>query len=159
MSTQVYTVPGQTEGRRKTFLEWKSVDLSSKLFLTCGGNIYCYKSVHHPIFTCGNREHPGNFQNKIVSSLFKWVFRYILFLVKRKGRVRPFVKGARRGTILWDYPQEKLVVIRDKKISAFEKFEIILPFLCFPLDSLTNKYCRTWSSMINLWIDSRTCQK
>ena len=24
---------------------------------------------------------------------------------------------------------------------------------------LTNKYCRAWSSMINLWIDSRTCQK
>ena len=25
MSAQVYSVPGQTEGRRKVFLEWKSI--------------------------------------------------------------------------------------------------------------------------------------
>ena len=30
---------------------------------------------------------------------------------------------------------------------------------CFLLDLLTSKHCRTYSSMINLWIDSRTCQK
>ena len=52
-----------------------------------------------------------------------------------------------------------LHIIRDKKVSSFAKFEIILPFLCFLLDPLTNKHCRTWSSMINLWRDSRTCQK
>ena len=28
MNAQVYSVPGQTEGRRKSFLEWKSIDLS-----------------------------------------------------------------------------------------------------------------------------------
>ena len=28
MSTQVYSVLDQTEGRRKAFLEWKSIDLS-----------------------------------------------------------------------------------------------------------------------------------
>ena len=39
------------------------------------------------------------------------------------------------------------------------KFETILPLLCFLLDPLTNRHCRTWSSMINLWRDSRTCQK
>ena len=49
MSTQVYSVPGQTEGRRKAFLGWTSIDLSSKLSLTCGGNVKYYKSVHHPI--------------------------------------------------------------------------------------------------------------
>ena len=47
MSAQVYSAPCQTEGRRKTFLEWTSTDLSS----TCGGNVNCYKSVHHPIPT------------------------------------------------------------------------------------------------------------
>ena len=39
MSAQVYSIPGQTEGRRKAFLERTSLDLSSKLYLTCGGNI------------------------------------------------------------------------------------------------------------------------
>ena len=32
MSVEVYSIPGQTgEGRRKAFLEWKSMDLSYKL--------------------------------------------------------------------------------------------------------------------------------
>ena len=70
MSAQVYYVPGQTEWRRKAFLKLKSIDLSTKLSLTCGGNVNYYKSVHHPIPTCGNRERPGNFQNKSVSSPF-----------------------------------------------------------------------------------------
>ena len=108
---------------------------------------------------CGNRKHPGNFQNKLVSSPFNWVSRYILFLAKLKRRRRAFFEGARRGITLWDYPQEHLVVIRDEKVSPFVKFEIILPLLCFLLDPLTNKHCRIWSSMINLWIDSRTYQK
>ena len=71
MSAQVYSVPGQTEGRSKAFLEWKSIDLSHELSLTCGGNVNYYKSVHHqPIPTRENREHPGNFQNESVSSPF-----------------------------------------------------------------------------------------
>ena len=39
MIAQVYSVPRQTEGRKKAFPEWSSVDLSSKLSLTCGGNV------------------------------------------------------------------------------------------------------------------------
>ena len=70
MSAQLYSVPGQTEKRRKAFLEWKSIDLCSKLPFTCGGNVVYYKSVHHPIPIRENREHPGNFQNKSVSSPF-----------------------------------------------------------------------------------------
>ena len=35
----IYSVPGQTEGRRKAFLEWTSIDLYSKLSPTCGGNL------------------------------------------------------------------------------------------------------------------------
>ena len=148
MSAWVYSVPGQTEGRRKAFLEWKSMDLSFELSLTCGDNGEFYKSVYHPIPTCENKEHP---ENKSVSSAFNWVSRYILFLAK--------LKSARREATLQDYPQEHLVVIRDEKVSPFVKFEIILPLLCFLLDPLTNKHCRKWDSMINLWIDSRTYQK
>ena len=51
MSAQVYSVPGQTEGRSEVFLGWKSIDLSHELSLTCGGNVNYYKSVHHPIPT------------------------------------------------------------------------------------------------------------
>ena len=64
MSAQVDSVPDQTEGRRKAFLEWKSIDLSYELSLTCGGNVNYYKSVHHPIATGKNKEHPDTFQNK-----------------------------------------------------------------------------------------------
>ena len=67
MSAQVYSVPSQTEERRKALLEWKGIDLSSKLPLTCRGNVNYYKSVHHPITTCDNREHSGNAQNKVSS--------------------------------------------------------------------------------------------
>ena len=38
--------------------------------LTSGGNFNYDKSVHHPIPTRRNRENPGNFQNKSVSSPF-----------------------------------------------------------------------------------------
>ena len=85
--------------------------------------------------------------------------RYILFFPKLKGRGRLFLRGTRRGTTLWYFPQEYLVVIRDEKVSPFVKFEIMLPLLCFLLDPLTNRHCRAWSSMINFWRDSRTCQK
>ena len=118
-------------------------------------NVNYYKSVHHR----ENRKHPGNFQKKSVSSAFNWVSRYILFLAELKGRGRPFLEGPRKRAILWDYPQEHLVVIRDEKISTFVQFEKILPLLCFLLDPFTNKHCKTWSPMINLWIDSRAYQK
>ena len=51
MSAKVYSVPGQTEGRRKAFLEWTSIDLSSKQSPTCRSNVNYYISVHHPIPT------------------------------------------------------------------------------------------------------------
>ena len=70
MTAQVYSVLGQTKGRSKTFLELKSIDLSHELFLTCGGSVNYYKSVHQPIPTREYREHPGNFQSKSVSSDF-----------------------------------------------------------------------------------------
>ena len=82
MIAQVYSIPDQTEGKRKAFLEWKSIDLSYELSLTCGVNVNYYKSVYHPIPTRENREHPGSFQNKCM---------YILFLAKLKGRARSFL--------------------------------------------------------------------
>ena len=52
MCAQLYYLPVQTEGRRKAFFEWKSIDLSSKLsFATCGGNVDYHKSVDHSVLT------------------------------------------------------------------------------------------------------------
>ena len=68
MSAQVYFVPGQTEGRRPF---WNGKALTYPMnYLLHVGNVNYYKSVHQPIPTRGNREHPGNFQNKSVSSPF-----------------------------------------------------------------------------------------
>ena len=97
---------------------------------------------------------------KQISKFSNWVPRHILFLAKLKRRGGPFLTAQEVGGTLWDYRQEHLVVIRDEKISPFVKPEIILLLLwLLLLDTLTNKHCRTWSSMINLWIDSRNCQK
>ena len=40
-----------SEVRGKAFLKWTSIDLSSKLSLTYGGNVNYYESVHNPIPT------------------------------------------------------------------------------------------------------------
>ena len=58
MSAQVYSIPDQTEGRRKVFLKWKSIDLSYELSLTCWSIVSYYKKAHHPIPPPDNREHP-----------------------------------------------------------------------------------------------------
>ena len=58
MTVQVYSVPGQRG--EEGLLEWKSIDL----YLLHVGLILTIASVHHPIPTQGNREHPYNFQNK-----------------------------------------------------------------------------------------------
>ena len=57
-------------------MEWKSTDLSHELSLTCGVNVNYYKSVHQAIPTRENREHPGNFQKKSLSSAFNWVLPF-----------------------------------------------------------------------------------
>ena len=70
MSAKVYSVLSRNEGRKKAFLEWKSIYLSYKVSLTGEGNVNYYKKVHRPIPTREDREHPCNFQNKSVSSAF-----------------------------------------------------------------------------------------
>ena len=75
-------------------------------------------------------------------------------MARLKWRGRP-----KRGAALWDYLQEHVVVMKDEKVCPFMKFDIILPLFCCLLYPLINKHCRTWSSLINLWIYSRNCQK
>ena len=61
MSAQVYSVPGPTDIKIKTFFEWKIIVVSYELPFTCGVNINYYKSVHHPIPTRENMKLCGNF--------------------------------------------------------------------------------------------------
>ena len=157
MSAQVYSAPCQTEGKRKAFLDWKNI-LILKQTLICGSNVNCYKSVHHP--TCGNREYTGNFQNKSVSSPFNWVSRCILFLAKLKRIGRSFFEGCKKGGHIVRLGPRALGCHKamSKGLSYCETWNNSTLSL-FLLDSHTNKYFKTWSSMINLWIDSRMYHK
>ena len=149
------------EERRKTFYEWASIDLSSKLFLTCRGNFKHYKSVQNLIPTLpvgiGNTQ---AISKQIRKLSFHLSVQKLCSLLGQSEEVRKvFLAGCKKGATLWGYPREQVVVISDEKVSPFAKLEIFLPFLCFLLDALTNKHWRASSSMINLWIDPRTCQK
>ena len=45
MSAQVYSVPGQTEGRSKAFLKWKSVDVPHD-YLLHWDNVNYYVTIY-----------------------------------------------------------------------------------------------------------------
>ena len=57
--------PNQRE-KESLFEMGKCIVLSIK----GGPNVNYHKSAHHPFPIQGNKEHPGNFQNKSVSSPF-----------------------------------------------------------------------------------------
>ena len=101
MSARVYSAPVQTEGRRKSFLEWTSIDLSSKLSLKCGDNFNYYKSVHHPIPTLpvdiGNTQAIFKQISKFSFQLSAQVFS---LLGQSEGDRRPFFEGVRRWATL-----------------------------------------------------------
>ena len=100
---------------------------------------------------------PWQFSKEINKLSFQLSFQIYSVLAQTKGERKIFFGRVQEGG-----PHCKIITwfdIRAEKVSPFMKFEIILPLLCFLLDLLTNKHCRAWSSMINLWIDFRTCQK
>ena len=134
MSAQVYSALDQSEGRRKVFLGWTSINLISKLFFAYGGNITGYKSVHHPLpipLPVGNRKHPGNFQKKSVNSPLNWVSRYILFLAKLKGRVRPISEVQEGGHIVRLPSRELAYHKRWKNLAFCEIWNNLSPPLIF----------------------------
>ena len=71
--------------------KWESdIDLSSNYLLNIMLTISKVFTILCLLWLCGNREYPGSFQNKSVSSFFKWVSTYILFMVKLKEERRLF---------------------------------------------------------------------
>ena len=139
---------------RFLFFSWQTK--RSNLF-RINSKLSCTYSRTYLFLRClWEQEDHSNFQNKSVNSPVNLVSRYILFLPKLKGKERSSLEGCKKGDHI-----ARLLLGRYKtwKILSFVKIEIILPFLCFLLDPLTNKHCRTRSSMTNLWIDFWTCQK
>ena len=92
-----------SEVRGKAFLKWKSIDLSSKLSLTNGGNVNYYKSVHHPIpiLPVGTGT-PWQFSKQISELSFQLSFLICSLLAQTEGERKTFfwMEGAKRGTPL-----------------------------------------------------------
>ena len=66
-------------------------------------------------------------------------------------------EGERKA--LWRCKKRNHIVrLSPRALGCHQRWKSIL-FLCFLLDTLITEHCRTWSSIINLWIDTRTCQK
>ena len=95
---------------------------------------------------------PWKFSEEISKLSFQLSFHIYSLLAQTEGERKDFfgrvkLNNEAKGATLLDY---NLVDIRHEKVSSLVKFEIILPLLCFSLGPLTNKHCKTWSSMINL---------
>ena len=158
---RVHSVCDQTVGRRKVFLEWKIINLSRKLSLTCGSNFNYYKSVHiilflHCLMEWGTPRQPSK---KISKLSFQLSVQVVCLLGQSEGKRKAFFGESKKEGHIVRLPPTVLACQKRWKVSSFVKFEIILPLLSFLLDHLTNKHRRTWISLINLWIDSKTCQK
>ena len=141
-----------------------SIDLFH-LLLTFGSNVNYYKSVHQSVQRPIPTLPVGRGSTLKIFKIGQWTLLWIEFpdifssFPNWRGKRDFFWKSVImnwRGITLKDY---NLVDITHGKVSPLVKFEIILSLLCLLLDPLTNKHYRTWSSLINLWIDSRTCQK
>ena len=80
--------------RRKAFSELASIDLSSKLFLTCRGTFNNYKSVHHliPTLPVGIGNTPAIFRTNQ-----KVPRRYVFFWVIEKEREKYFCRVEEEG--------------------------------------------------------------
>ena len=102
---------------------------------------------------------PCYFSKRISKFSFQLGFRIYSLLAQTEGERKTFLEKAQEGEPHCQIIPKSTWLSWDKKVCPFVKFEIILPLLCFWLDPLTNKHYRTWSSMINLRIDSRTYQK
>ena len=107
-----------------------------------------------------NREYPGNFQKQISKLPFQLSVQVYSLLGQTEGERKVFSGGCKKkGGCIVRLSPRALCCHKKWKVYPFVKFEIIVPLLCCLLDPLKNRHDRTWSSMINWWIDSRTCQK
>ena len=90
MSAQVYSVPGQTNGRRKAFLEWTGIDSSSKLSFKSGGAFKYYKKKGR------QRQKRKDFNKETIKRLSPRS-KYYCFSDSRASRIRKFYLSANLG--------------------------------------------------------------
>ena len=122
MSALVYSVPGQSEGRRNHFLEWASIDL----FLNY---VNYYKSIHHPIPTLPVAI--GNTQAMFKNQLALLSIKCPGMVSSVKGRVKSFWGYKKGGYIVRLSPREFSYHKKWKSISFREIWNNPTPPLLF----------------------------
>ena len=133
-------------------MKWKSTDLPSKLYLTKGGNVSYYYRVF--IILIVGIGISWQFSKQISKLSFQLSVQKYSLLGQREG------ERVQEGGNIVRLPPRVLGCYhkRWKSLSFCEIWNNpTLPL--FFIRPLTNRHCWTWSSMINLWIDSRTSQK
>ena len=146
--------------REKYFLKWTSIDLSSELSLTYGGNVIYHKSVHLILFLLclWEQRKPWQFSKQISKLSFQLSVQIYSLLGQTEGERKAFFGGFKKGDhIVRLSPRALDCHKRWKSLSFCEIWNNPTPPLFF-IRPLTNKHHRIWSFMINLWIDFRTCQ-
>ena len=160
MSAQVYSVHGQTEGKGRPFWRGQTHLHPLNYLLHVRVMLTIIKELIILLLPClWKQRKPWKFSKQISKLSFLLSVQVHYFLGQSEEERKTFFGGCKKGDALCDYPQEYLIVIKDEKVCPLMKFGIILTLLYCLLDPLTNKHRRAWSSMINLQIDSRTCQK
>ena len=102
---------------------------------------------------------PRQFSKQIRKLSFQLSVQMYFLLYQTEGERNTFFGGCKkRDHIVRLSPRALGCHKRWKSLSFCEIWNNPTPPLFF-IRALTKKHCRIWSSMINLWIDSRICQK
>ena len=110
----------------------KHRNLLSKLSLTCRVILNIIKMLIILFLLCLWKQWISTqFSKQISKFFFRLSVQIYSFLGQTEEERKAFCVGCKKGTALWDYPQEHFVVVKDEKVCPFLKFEIILPLLCF----------------------------
>ena len=83
------------------------------------GYVNYYKSVHHPIPTRENREHPGNFQNKISKLWVQLNVQVYSLLGQNKGERKAFLGASKKWGHIVRLPPRVLGCHKRRKSLSF----------------------------------------
>ena len=128
MSAQVHFVSGQTEGRKKAFLEGTIIDLSSKPSLTCWVMLTIIKVfIILFLFCLKERGTPWQFSKQISKLSFQLSLQVYSLLGQTEEERKAFFGGCKKGGHIVRLPSRALECHKRWKVSSFVKFEIFNP--------------------------------